>query len=248
MKNGFRLLLMAFLSLGVAGCTSNPSPEGKPLPQLTFDHVQPLMVDVASINIDNRYQPGYDMEDVSESFPTPPDMAIQNYTERRLQPAGNTGVLNVVIKDAHVYQSQVKPEGAVNRWFGMNDSDLYDILIKVSMFALNDSGERSPTVNMEFKSEMKIPEHYSIAEREAKQLEFLEELMKKVDQSYTKSLRDDLGLLVSSGQGQMPAYSYQNERQPETEMDERSYYAPDYNETNDGAMAPPERLSPPEMR
>lgn len=255
MNRKFRFTLMvcaAALSLSAAGCSSNGSPQGKPLPTLTFEHVEPLMVDVADVNIDNRFQPGFDMDDVSSSFPMPPDMALAKFTAQRLQPDGNSGVLNVVIKDAHVYRSEVKPEGGLNQWFGMNDSDLYEVMMAVSMYSADDLGQRNgPMVDLTFSGDLKVPEHYSIAEREDSQLRFLETLMKEVDKSYVNALRGKLSLMATGYDPSAPAYepALRTDRSDRgAQTDDRSYDAPDDDYMVDGALEPPQSLAPPEMR
>ncbi len=188
------------IALFVGACSSSPKPEGKPLPQLTFDNTQPLMVNVSNVNTDNRYNPGNDINDVSASFPTPPDMAFVQYIEQRFRPSLYTGksALNVVIEGMHVYQNEKKPDGALNKWLGFNDMDHYDVFLAVRLTLVNDYGHEGSQARLEFRGDLNIPEHYSIAKREKTQLRFLETFMKNVDDEFVKTLRDKLHVLSTT--------------------------------------------------
>jgi hypothetical protein len=240
----FSVSLLVF-SVAIAGCTSAPKPEGKPLPQLTFSHVRPLMLNVASLNVENRYRPGEDLRDVSESFPMPPDMALMQYTQQRLRPSPaitDNSALNVIIEDMHVYQREEKPQG-MNGWLGLNDSDHYDIAMTVRMFAQTSYGAESPQATLHFTGDLKIPERYSIAEREAVQMKFLEELMLDVDEAYVRTLRDTLHVLRSDA----PITPYSVYTAPDVDFNaiDIPEARDDYN--NEATLAP-ESLAPPEMR
>lgn len=263
----FRRLLQLAVTCGaltLAGCTTGSNPAGQPLAKLTFDQVQKLPVNVAHVNIDNRYKPGMDLRDVSDSFPTPPDMAVEEYIHERVQPdvmSGNS-TLYVVIEDMHVYQSEDKAEGFWNHWLGSNDMDHYDVFMALRLYNINDYGHESQHVRLKFDGDLDIPQRYSMARREQTQLRFLEAFMKNVDKAFVKALRDKLKVLrggVNTSLYGAPTDTIQQEhyapnsydedlRQDASPvMDEDGVYHP-YGMDDNGAMEAPQSLAPPEMR
>ena len=72
-------------ALALGACTTTV-PEGKPLPDMTFAHIQPLSVNVAAVEIENRFNPASDPQDVTSSFPAAPDIMLRRYAELGLEP------------------------------------------------------------------------------------------------------------------------------------------------------------------
>ena len=236
-----------FLAVFLAGCSSSSKPEGKPLPQLTFDYVHPVMVNVAQVNVDNRYKPGDDLRDVSESFPTPPDMAMVEYVSQRFRPNVSSGrsALNVIIEDMHVYQKEQKPDGALDRWLGLNDMEHYDVFLAARLVLVDDYGHKGSQVRLEFHGDLDIPEHYSVAKREKAKMRFLEAFMKNVDDSFVKALRDKLHVAVTTSGTKL--YGSAPVQYTNGVVDDKGVYVPNGDDADD-ALNAPQSLAPPEMR
>lgn len=190
---------LAFLAISsLAGCSSTIE-EGKPLPDLTFEHLAPLPVNVAVIEIVNRYTPGSDPRDQSSSFPTPPDVVLRRYAENRLQAAGAEGILKFVIEDASIHHSLVQPAGKFTGWLGINRKDLYEIFMKIRLYGITPDGQESTHAILNMKRSIAIPQGYTLAEKEEEKFKFLEVLMKDVDKAVTTALHEKINL-VSTGQ------------------------------------------------
>lgn len=186
------LMVLGFVSF-LAACTSS-APEGKPMPELTFQHVKPLPVKAASLDIENNYDPATDPRDVSSSFPTPPDIALRRYAENRIQPAGEQGTLKFVIEDVHIYHSLVQPGGKLTTWMGMNRKDLYEVDMKIRMFMVDSEGKEGTHSVLNMRRSIAIPHGYSVSEKEHEKFKFLEMLMDDVDSAVTKTLAEKMRL------------------------------------------------------
>ncbi len=204
--------VLVLCALMLAGCTSS-TPEGKPMPELTFAHIVPLPVDVAAIAVENKYDPSADPRDMSSSFPTPPDIVLRRYADKRLQATGPANTLKFVIEDAPIYQSLVQPAGNFTLWMGMKRKELYEVAMKIRMFTVDDAGQESTHSILNIRRSIAIPERYSLSRKEEEKFKFLEMLMDDVDRAVTQTLTDKMNLAglraeapaVPNRQAQAPA-------------------------------------------
>lgn len=190
LRNLFVCLLL------VLGACSSSSPEGKPLPDMTFKHVEPIIVRVSSVDIENRYDSAADLKDVSSSFPVPPDIALRRYAENRIKAAGfdEAGTLKFVIEDVHIYQSMVQPAGKFSGWLGVKRKDLYEVAMKIRLYIVADDGAEGIHSILNMRRSIAIPQSYSLAEKEQEKFKFLEMLMSDVDEAVIKTLGEKMEL------------------------------------------------------
>ena len=86
------------LPLLFSACTEAPPP--KSYPPLRYDYLTPIRLNVASIDIDQRFVPGGGPSDVSSIDPDPPVNALRQMALDRLQAYGTSGRAVFVITDA----------------------------------------------------------------------------------------------------------------------------------------------------
>lgn len=192
-----RRFLTSFMVLGciflLTACTSSV-PEGKPMPELTFQHIAPFAVNVGAVEVENRYDSSSDPNDVSSSFPTPPDILLRRYAENRLQPAGGEGVLKFIIEGVNVHHSLVQPAGNLSQWMGINRKDLYEVNMKIRMYELSPEGREGTHSILNMERSIAIPQSYSVADKEREKFNFLELLMKDVDTAVIQALKEKMNL------------------------------------------------------
>lgn len=174
----------------VPGC-STQTVSGKPLSELTFDTVQPLYVSAAHVNIVNNYNPSADPQDVSSRLPTPPDIAVRRWAERRLQPAGGFGVLNFAIDSVTVREAHNAPQTTMQRWSGQGASTRYDVALRLSMAKESDARMGNSRHAMTVTRTVTIPDNWSIAQREHELQTFVETLVAEVDKAVTATLQNE---------------------------------------------------------
>ena len=92
-------LLLAVLSL--AACTSPSKPRS--FEPLTYDYLTPIRLNVASVEVDNRFVPA-SRDEVSSQAPIPPIAALRQMAKDRLKAFGTSGKAVLVIKDASLVQ------------------------------------------------------------------------------------------------------------------------------------------------
>ncbi|MCB1557064.1 MAG: hypothetical protein KDJ15_07110 [Alphaproteobacteria bacterium] len=187
------IVFIGAVLFGLAGCSATPRPEGKPLPDMTFQHMPPFPVRVDQVEIVNRYDPDRDPADFSSRFPTPPDIALRRYAETRLQAAGEGGTFFFVIEEAKVTETVLSPASPFLRWMGAAaDKDRYDVLMTLRLYQRFPDGAETPHAVLTFEKSLTIPRSRSLADREQEQFAFLELMMQDVDQVVTATIRDNL--------------------------------------------------------
>jgi hypothetical protein len=88
------------LPLLLAACVEAPPPKNYPL--LHYDYLTPIRLNVASIDIDQRFIPAGAPADMTAVDPDPPVSALRQMAMDRLQAFGTSGRAVFVIKDASV--------------------------------------------------------------------------------------------------------------------------------------------------
>jgi hypothetical protein len=75
-------------------------------PPLHYGHLTPLRLNVAAIQIEQRYVPSGVAPDVSQLDPMPPVQALRNMAAERLQTFGNSGKAVFVIQEASLIRQR----------------------------------------------------------------------------------------------------------------------------------------------
>ena len=101
-------LAMLMLVLTLASCGGGGKP--RDFPPLSYDYLPQIRLNVAAIEIDNRFVPA-SRDDVSERAPIPPVMALRQMAGDRLKAFGGSGRTVLVIKDASLLRGRDEISG-----------------------------------------------------------------------------------------------------------------------------------------
>ena len=88
---------LLFAVLGLATCGAPPTP--RDFPPMTYDYLPQIRLNVASVEVDNRFVPA-SRDEVSAQAPIPPTVALRQMANDRLKAFGSSGKAILVIKDA----------------------------------------------------------------------------------------------------------------------------------------------------
>lgn len=194
--------------MGMTACTSTPVSTKSPQQELSFTNVPPYHVNAARVEVETRYTAGADPKDVASSWAVSPDVAVRRYAENRLQPSdmpGQTGSLKFVIEDARVYKTLIQPDNKVVNWVGAGNQDQYEMFLKLALYYTDDMGMQTGRKGeLSFNRTLTMPASVSLAEREKRQLQFLEQLMKDVDTGVAKALSEKFSMVDSDAQPLAP--------------------------------------------
>lgn len=172
--------LLAVAAIAVlASCASH---QGMPAPQMTFSNYQTVMLNVQSAAVDEQYLQPNDPQDVSGQFVIAPSEAVKRYAAKRYQAAGSgTGLFTLVIEDARVHMRQLNQDNKVLSWSGVGKEDEYHLYLQLKVVTTPDGMQGRSTTTIKMDRTLVMPSSVTLADREMRQVQFLEKLMADVD-------------------------------------------------------------------
>lgn len=176
------LLSCAAVGLLLTGCASTPSDMGMPAPQMTFQQFSPLMLNVQSASVVDAYIQSSDPQDVSGQFVLPPAEAVKRYAAQRYRANGaGTGQFVIAIEDARIHVREIDQKNKALEWSKIGREDEYRLFLQLRVTAIPDGVQGNEATIMKFERTLVIPSSTSVADRELKQVAFLEKMMADVD-------------------------------------------------------------------
>jgi hypothetical protein len=190
-----RYFILFFAVIAVTSACTTKIPQGQPLPELTYQHLKPYALQASRITIDNQYSPVTDPQDMSSSFPTPPDIAVRRYLENRFEAGGTGNEIVFSIEEAYVYQRVEGQTGGLSALFGNRGKEVYDMMTKVRFYQRNALKEEGQSTTLTFERSLNLPQNYSLVQKEKAKLEFLESFIKSVDVAMLEAIESQ-GMMV----------------------------------------------------
>ncbi len=169
----------ALALLAGAGCANNAGP---PAPQLTFAQYQPIVLNVQSAGVSEQYINPNDPQNMASQFVVPPAEAIKRYAAQRYRalPA-SSGNFDIVIEDARVHMRQIAQESRVLEWSGVGQEDEYRLILQLRVTPQPEGTLRVSPSTIKMERTLVMPSSVTLAEREQRQIEFLEKLIADLD-------------------------------------------------------------------
>ena len=103
------------LALAAAACSGAPEERGPPdsFPPLTYEYLTPIRLNVAAIEVEQRFVPGQEAAALVALDPAPPAQAIARMAADRLQALGPSGRAVLAVNDASIVRRGDAYEGAL---------------------------------------------------------------------------------------------------------------------------------------
>lgn len=189
------ILMMLLCSFSLGACVSSLSTnnEGQPLAQMTFAHITPSPVYVASYEVVplEKTQKPY----MPVGFVADPADVVNDYLSHRFAASGSTGKLRAVIRNVKVTHEILPSENEIQAKLGLGKRDHYHINIDVDLQSIGTSDETPKSVSMSAKRDIYTPAHFSIIQRERKQMEAIDTLVDDLDIAINNALKTQLHLM-----------------------------------------------------
>lgn len=181
--------------LAMAGCSSGAE-SGKPLPNMTFQHIKPISLPVSEVLVEDLSTA--DSIARTHSFTVPYETVLQNYVQRKFNAVGGNKVLRVVVEQISVNESFEESKNRVAGFLDVAGFEVYDVKLGLNI-AARDAYGAEKGVRLKAERKIKVSEHASVAERERLQMEGLEVMFRELDASITRIVFQDLGLVSMPG-------------------------------------------------
>jgi len=94
----------------------------RPLPPLRYEHLTKLRLNVAAVDVEERFFAG-GPGDVSTIAPVPPIVAVQQMARDRLLAMGRTGRAALIVKQASLVQAHGGYDGHIDVELAISDTD-----------------------------------------------------------------------------------------------------------------------------
>ena len=183
----FKTACLAFVAIVVAGCAAEVQKPG--FPQISFAHLQPISLNVARVEVENRYVSPAARPNVEHEFPVSPAAVAMNWGRDRLRAAGASGVARVVVRRASVVEVPLKRSEGVKGLFTRDQSERYDAVIDMMAEIRDEAGNVRVTVESTAKRSRTVSENISLIEREKVWFEMTEAMMSDLNMVLENQMR-----------------------------------------------------------
>lgn len=181
------VLMAAVASIALYGCASTAHVGGEPAPRMAFENFAPITLQAQSSTVVENYEVRNDPKDVSGQFVVPPSEAVKQYVAKRFPANGmGNGRFLVEIEDARVHLDTIKQQSKVLSWSGVGQEDQYRVFLRLKVTPTPDQVSATGSTIIRHERTLVMPSSVTLAEREMRQLQFLEKLMLDVDTAIVK--------------------------------------------------------------
>lgn len=188
-----RPLVAALALLPVAGCTTPPR---RAFPQIGFEDRPPIALDVADIQVVQRYRPSGTPPNVETQMPDSPGEIVARWAATRLAPVGTAGAARVIVEEASVVEEALARTGGIRGVFTLDQSERYTLTLAVRIEAENPARGLSGFARSVARRSTTVAENASLAQRETAWFKLLEETARDLDRQLEANLRGNLSALV----------------------------------------------------
>ncbi len=186
------LSALCALCLGalLTSCES-PLPEVS-YPELRFNHLPAIKLDVARIEIIERYQSPLRPPNVEHQIPLAPALTMRNWATDRLRAVGKSGVAKFIIIDASVKAQTLAKKKGVKAIFTVNQVMRYDAMLEARLEVETSGGLGKGFATAQASRQRTLSEGVSINERNDALYSFVEATAKDFDQVMAKNINDHM--------------------------------------------------------
>lgn len=178
------ILAVVFL---LTGCATEVQKPG--FSQISFAHLQPISLNVARIEVENRYVSSATRPNVEHEFPVSPAAVASNWGRDRLRAVGQSGVARVVVRRASVVEVPLKRTTGVTGAFTRDQSERYDAIIDMMVELRDTDGNVRVTAESTAKRSRSVSENVSLIEREKIWFEMTETMMSDLNTALENQVR-----------------------------------------------------------
>jgi len=177
-----RFSLCLLLAGGLAGCASAPPPPPK-FADIRFTQEAPLRLNVARMELIDRFQPSFQAPEIEHEFAVPPQRALANLFKDRLQAVApeSGAVARFTIEDASVRESELPRTPGIEGAFTVDQAERYDGRVAVKLVIYDANGLAVRTATVEATASRSVPEDITLNDRDRTWYEMSQELVRSLD-------------------------------------------------------------------
>lgn len=190
----FLATLSLFLLVPLAGCDMPPRRES--FADLTFQHLPPIRLDVARIEVVEAYRRSADPNRIENDFPTHPGVGAARWGRDRLQAAGADGLARYTVLEASVVATKLPRTTGLVGAFTQDQSDRYDALLQVRLEVNNRAGAQSGVITAEARDTATATEDMTLNQREQLWFAMTQRLLDTLNAEIEKQINAHFGMFL----------------------------------------------------
>lgn len=183
-------LLALCLGLLLTSCES-PLPEVS-YPELRFHHLPEIKLDVARIEIIERFRAPLRPPNVEHQIPLAPAVAMRNWATDRLRAAGKSGVAKFIIINASVKAETLAKKKGLKAIFSLNQVMRYDATLEARLEVETSGGLGKGFATAKASRQRTLSEAVSINDRNAALYSFVEAAVMDFNRVMSKNIDDHM--------------------------------------------------------
>jgi len=189
-------LAAVFAAMLCAGCSS-PAPSDK-LPEMTFNHLPPIQLKVANVQIENKSPANTNPANAAMQFPVPPDQALTRWAQDRLKATGSSGTARFTILQSDATAKDLPVDTGVTGLFKKEISDQYDSHIEAELTVIDGNGREVGTVSAKSNHQATVREDASLIDRHKVMYDMVEKMMADFNAEMEAGIRRNLSSSLQS--------------------------------------------------
>ncbi|HYC04018.1 MAG TPA: hypothetical protein VED40_12015 [Azospirillaceae bacterium] len=161
-------------------------------PGFGFTQGEPIVLDVAEIEVSNDYAPPMKEPNVEHMVPVTPAESVRLWVQDRLKAGGSSGRARVVIRRASVVEVPLERTGGIKGWFTKDQSERYEGRLEVEVHVDQPGRRFNGYTTASVVRTTSVAEDVSVAERERTWLTLVREMAQDLDQQLTAGIKANL--------------------------------------------------------
>ena len=179
MKSKFLICLALTGMVVLSGCSHKTHPAGKPLPKLSYEHINPITIHGGSVRIQQSFQPSEENKQAEAQCSFALSDVLRTYASQRF--VQNTQPERLVFDIKNAALKKVSDQGNLVGFLSGRAEDLYTLDILIAMTPVRRDGHRAAPFTLTHKQTLALPQNISVAEREFRQFEMMESAVAQLD-------------------------------------------------------------------
>jgi len=181
-----RLFSFVFVISSLASCQISSTTHV--FPDLTFQHLKLLSLNVAKVEIVNSYNQPMSAPYVDHLFHTPPAGALSSWAKDRLHASGTDSFARFTIIEASVTETRLDKKKGIIGVFTKDQSERYDAVLEAKLEIFSDSGLSKGFANARATRSVTVREDSSINQRRQAWFNLTEKLIIDIDAELEKNI------------------------------------------------------------
>jgi hypothetical protein len=157
-----------------------------------FTNREPIVLDVASIEVESPYVPPMKPPNVDHLLTLSPSDAVRLWASSRLKAGGTQGRARVIIQDASVKEQDLERTTGIKGWFTKDQSQKYEGRLQVEIIVDGTARGASGRVSAKVTRATTVAEDVTLDEREKTMQALVSDLAGDLDTELDKSIRANM--------------------------------------------------------